>query len=221
MAKASDNPFPSVLVVPGAAPASPASGQRLYLDSADGNKLKRKDSAGTVVTIESAGGSPGRVLLDTQTLAAAAASITFGSSVVPTSGYKHLEIELLGRTSQAAASTGLRVQLNGDTTAGNYASQRMLSEGSSMFATTTTGTQVGYIAGDSATAGVAGTAKLLIPDFLGTTWRKTVRTESFTPGDMCIWGLSWANTAAITQVVLLPDSGNFKIGTVARLYGLV
>lgn len=64
--RASDNPFPSVLVVPGTAPASPAAGQqRLYLDSADGNKLKRKDSAGTVTTIES--GAPTAKTINAQT----------------------------------------------------------------------------------------------------------------------------------------------------------
>ena len=56
MAKASDNVFPYVHVAPAAAPSSPAAGsQRLYLDSADGNKLKRKDSSGTVTTIEGGG----------------------------------------------------------------------------------------------------------------------------------------------------------------------
>lgn len=60
MAKASDNLFPYVHLVPAAAPASPAAGsQRLYLDSADSNKLKRKDSSGTVTTIEGGGGGGG------------------------------------------------------------------------------------------------------------------------------------------------------------------
>lgn len=55
MTTASNNPFPSVLVVEGSAPASPAAGdQRLFIDSAD-HKLKRKDSSGTVTTVE--GGS--------------------------------------------------------------------------------------------------------------------------------------------------------------------
>ena len=62
MAKASDNVFPKVLVIEGSAPASPASGnQALYIDTAD-HKLKRKDSSGSVTTIESSGG--GSVLVD-------------------------------------------------------------------------------------------------------------------------------------------------------------
>jgi hypothetical protein len=55
MAKASDNPFPSVLVVEGSAPASPSAGnQRLFVDTAD-HKLKRVNSSGTVTTVEGGG----------------------------------------------------------------------------------------------------------------------------------------------------------------------
>lgn len=57
MAKASDNPFPSLLLVEGAAPATPAAGrQRLFIDEADG-LLKLKDDAGAVTTV--GGGAPG------------------------------------------------------------------------------------------------------------------------------------------------------------------
>lgn len=54
MPRGSDNPFPSVLVVEGATPASPAAGrQRVFISSVD-NHLKRVNSGGTVVDIESA-----------------------------------------------------------------------------------------------------------------------------------------------------------------------
>lgn len=65
MAIGSNNPFPSVLVVEGTVPASPATGQqRVYIDTAD-HKFKRVTSSGTVVNIE-AGGAIGTtaVLLD-------------------------------------------------------------------------------------------------------------------------------------------------------------
>jgi uncharacterized protein (UPF0333 family) len=49
---ASDNPFPSLLVTEGTAPASPASGkQRVYIDSTS-HQLSRKNSSGTVVNLE-------------------------------------------------------------------------------------------------------------------------------------------------------------------------
>lgn len=56
--KASDNPFPSILVEETAAPAAPPAGsQRLFLDPAD-HLLKMIDSAGVVTPIGSAGGAP-------------------------------------------------------------------------------------------------------------------------------------------------------------------
>lgn len=52
MTKASDNEFPSLLIKEGTAPSSPAAGdQRLYIDSSD-HKVKRKNSSGTVTTVE-------------------------------------------------------------------------------------------------------------------------------------------------------------------------
>lgn len=57
MTKASDNAFPSILITEGTEPSAPAAGkQRLYIDSTT-HKLKRTDSSGVDVTIESAGGS--------------------------------------------------------------------------------------------------------------------------------------------------------------------
>jgi len=54
MAKASDNAFPSLLITEGTEPSAPAAGkQRLYIDSTT-HKLKRTDSSGTDVDIESA-----------------------------------------------------------------------------------------------------------------------------------------------------------------------
>lgn len=52
MTKASDNPYPSILITEGTEPTAPAAGkQRLYIDSTS-HKLKRTDSSGTDVTIE-------------------------------------------------------------------------------------------------------------------------------------------------------------------------
>lgn len=53
--KASDNPYPSILVEEATEPSAPAAGhQRLYIDSTS-HKLKRTDSSGTDVTIEGGG----------------------------------------------------------------------------------------------------------------------------------------------------------------------
>lgn len=81
MTKASDNAFPSILITEGTEPSAPAAGkQRLYIDSTT-HKLKRTDSSGTDVTIES--GAP--------------------SGSITASGYTQTTARLLGRTT---ASTG-------------------------------------------------------------------------------------------------------------------
>lgn len=80
MAKVSANLFPYLHLVPAAAPASPAAGaERLYLDSGDGNKLKRKNSSGTVTTIEGAGGG-GAVPTRVRTQGAATADYATSST---------------------------------------------------------------------------------------------------------------------------------------------
>ncbi len=53
--KASDNPYPSILIAEGTEPTAPAAGhQRLYIDSTT-HHLKRTDSSGTDVDLETAG----------------------------------------------------------------------------------------------------------------------------------------------------------------------
>lgn len=48
----SDNPFPKVILVEGAEPASPSAGQhKVFVDTADGH-LKKKDEAGDVVDFQ-------------------------------------------------------------------------------------------------------------------------------------------------------------------------
>lgn len=56
MTKASDNPYPSLLIEEGTEPSAPAAGhQRLYIDSTS-HHLSRTDSSGTEVDIEGGGG---------------------------------------------------------------------------------------------------------------------------------------------------------------------
>lgn len=75
MTKASDNAFPSVLITEGTEPAAPAAGkQRLYIDSTT-HHLKRTDSGGTDVDIESAAANG----LATDTLWDAAGDLVVGT----------------------------------------------------------------------------------------------------------------------------------------------
>jgi hypothetical protein len=60
--KASDNPYPSLLIVEGSAPTSPSAGnQRLFIDSAD-HAVKVKNSGGTVTAVGGTGTGGGGLL---------------------------------------------------------------------------------------------------------------------------------------------------------------
>jgi hypothetical protein len=107
MAKASDNLFPYVHVVPAAAPASPAAGsQRLYLDSADSNKLKRKDSSGTVVSIEGGGSIPSWTSY-TPTWTAATGTPAVGTGGSLTGDYQQLDKTVIFRLNLVLGTTGM------------------------------------------------------------------------------------------------------------------
>jgi hypothetical protein len=84
MAKASENLYPYVHLVPAAPPASPAAGsQRLFLDSGDSDKLKRMDSSGAVTNI-GGGGSGGAAIRYADTIASDFTSTTNDTYVTVT-----------------------------------------------------------------------------------------------------------------------------------------
>lgn len=81
MAKASDNPYPSILVAETAAPTSPAAGnQRIFIDPAD-HKLKRINSSGAVTIVEGGGAtsfSGAKVYFSGATSVASGSVLTLG-----------------------------------------------------------------------------------------------------------------------------------------------
>lgn len=108
MAKASDNLFPYVHLVPAAAPSSPASGsQRMYLDSGDSNKLKRKDSSGTVTTVEGSSGTIPSWSSYTPTWAAASGTPAVGTGGSLTGEYQQLDKTVIFRLNLVLGTTGM------------------------------------------------------------------------------------------------------------------
>jgi hypothetical protein len=223
MAKASDNLFPYIHLTPAAAPAAPAAGaERLYLDSADGNKLKRMNASGTPTTIEGGGGGGAstRVLLKQITLGADTASLAFTSSDIPTSGYSHLQLVVVSRSTASASGDGINLSLNGDTTTANYKYQVLQGASGSVAAVTTAARTIAYTDAASDPANAAGITTIEIPDYLGS-WHKIVQSASSKSGDpvMANFMVRWANVAAITAISLTCGA-NFKAGSKAWLYGL-
>jgi hypothetical protein len=225
MTKASDNPFPSVLVAEGTTPASPAAGdQRLFVDSAD-HKLKRVNSSGTVTTVEG-GGTSALTLISSNVLAASAASVVFSS--IPGT-YTHLRVIWVARADTAGVQqSNLNVRMNGDTAA-NYYGQEVRGNGSSatgIESLTQTSLECGRCPAATAIAGVAGVGEMMIPAYAATTFRKSVTGVSHNPQlktttnlDTRTHGGFWDNTVAITSLTFI-CSGNFIAGTTFSLYGI-
>lgn len=111
MTKASDNAFPSILITEGTEPSAPAAGkQRLYIDSTS-HKLKRTDSSGVDVTIES-----GSMTVVHKTGDEAKSSMSFadstgmGFSVAANTNYLFRYVVFFNTN---ATSVGIRLAVNG------------------------------------------------------------------------------------------------------------
>lgn len=143
--------------------------------------------------------------------------------------YRDLLIRVQARGTNAALNVSTRVRFNNDS-GSNYDYQTAQFDGSAQTVDTSLGATamwIGYTPGSTATAGSAGQFDLSIANYIGTAFHKTMLNDSGPK-----WGTTsatayriitsgfWRNTAAITQVTLILDSGNFDTGTVATLYGL-
>lgn len=224
MAKASDNAYPSLLLVEqAAAPATPAAGQaRLYRGT--DNKLYIVDDTGTATEVgaASSGGSGSRALLKEVILAADTATISFAATDIPTSGWNHLELIITGRTTQVATSSPVYVAFNGDLDGSgtNYYRQIHGINGSTAYANAQAGRELLYLAGASAAAGQGGSSRALISNYRSTSLFKTALSQVSSGAVFTAQvGQNWKNIAAITTIDLT-NPANFAAGTVCRLYGL-
>lgn len=151
-------------------------------------------------------------------------SISFTS--IP-STYKHLQIRCISRESLGSSFGGMYIQLNSDT-GSNYAWHRVWGDGASVFAgssSSTTAQLGGIIATTSGTASVFSSAIIDVLDYANSNKNKTLR--SFTGLDYNSTGYVglhsglWMNTAAVTSIVINPDSGqNWQQYTQFALYGI-
>jgi hypothetical protein len=142
--------------------------------------------------------------------------------------YSNLEIRYTARGTQAATSTALGLQFNGDAGA-NYDTQLSRAvnatfTGAEVIASTSI--VIGQISAASATAGLVGGGKINIYNYRGTTFNKvcdatdTYKTSNAS-GNIAIdtRGGAWRSTAAITSVTLGLASGNYEAGSKFDLYG--
>lgn len=225
MAKGSDNPFPSILILEGTEPAAPSAGQqRVYIDSTT-HKLKRTDSSGTDVTIESAGAL---VFLEAHS-ASASSSLDFTTFISSTyDTYKIIGINLVPATN--AADLRLEIGTGGGPTydTGNnyeWVGNGWRSDGVAHTNVGSTGIAKVFAAMSNTAAYGFGVFDLTLFDPQSTTLRKTIVGSSqyvtSAPANAnAPLMIQWVTSAtAVTALRFIMSSGNITSGTI-RIYGV-
>jgi hypothetical protein len=162
--------------------------------------------------------------LATVTLSATTASVTFAG--IPT-GYKHLQIRMLSRTTRAITNDTLEVTFNGDTTASNYARHVLYGDGASAAAVgTTSNSDIGTTAGASCTASVFGANVIDILDYANTNKTRTVRYlagfDNNGSGQVRLGSTLYLGTSALNTIKIdaATGGGSFVQYTQLALYGV-
>ena len=209
------------------ATTAPATTDILYVVTTPGGTpdSKKVTIADLSTAMGVAGGilTGGRVLISEQT-PTSTGTVTF-NSIAGT--YKHLEIEIVGRTDKAATNvSGCYLYFNNDTTAGNYQRQSVSSQSTSVSSGTASNSDCISLPGAGATANYPGYTTILIPFYALTVFNKSASVKNiFTYAATNLnWNdqpLAWHNTAAITRIdIVTDDSSNYVTGTTFRLYGV-
>jgi hypothetical protein len=167
-------------------------------------------------------------LLETTTLSTSASSVTF-SGLGAYSDYKHLQIRLVGRgTNASTASELVSLRLNGDTGT-NYANHRLYTDGSTVSSASGTAVNKMWVGNLPRNSGdIFGSAVIDILDFASSQKLTTTRTMSgavvATGGSIKLTYVSglWTNTAPVTsvEISLGYDSPTFSAGSRFSLIGI-
>lgn len=151
-----------------------------------------------------------------------AATINFAG--IPT-GYKHLQIRAIARTTQAVSEPSLYYRFNSDTGT-NYSNHRLAGSGSSAYAQSYTSANAiaNYgPAGASMGANIFGTNIVDILDYANTSKNKTVRilsgVDSNGGGTVAMYSAAWYSTNAITSISIFSDN-DFTQYSQFALYGV-
>lgn len=152
-------------------------------------------------------------------------SITFSS--IP-STYKHLQIRGLGRVTGSTTDSNLSLTFNSDTSS-NYSHHYIFGNGGGAAAGggSSSSFEIAMrVPGANSTSGVFGVGVIDILDYADTNKYKTARSlnghdqNDVATGYVFFTSGSWRNTAAVTSIVLTPQSGNIAQYSSFALYGI-
>ena len=163
-------------------------------------------------------------LIETKTLASAAASIEFTS--IPQT-FTDLYVLLSQRSTGDTAYSQIVIRINGDTGA-NYSRRVLTGDGEiaeSFGSSGDTSSRIAFTTPTTATANTFGNASIYIPNYTSAV-AKSVSSDSVTENNatraiQSIHAALYSGTSAITSFSLFDVNGtNFATGTSASLYGI-
>ena len=158
--------------------------------------------------------------LATVSLSSNTSTVTFAG--IP-SGYKHLQLRVLGRTAGAyTGDSNTYFYFNG--IEGSY-SHQLYGSGSTAGASATGSSLLSIrIPNDNNTANVFGAGIIDILDYSSSTKNKTVRTldgwDANGSGYMYMHSVLWNSTSPVTSISLTTQDGAWKTGSHLALYGV-
>lgn len=161
-------------------------------------------------------------LISTVTVGAGgAANITF-SSIAGT--FTDLYLVVSGRSTGSVATGGGVFFIRPNGSSSNASIRRLQGNGSSVSSSTDTNL-LGRITPTDWTSTTFGSTSVYIPNYAGSTNKSfsidANNEQNATEAVQSIIAGLWSNTAAITSLVLVPESGNFAQYSTASLYGIL
>ena len=176
------------------------------------------------------GGGSGAESLITETVVGGGGAANADFTSIATT-WRDLRVVIRGRGDKSATFTEIRVRFNGDT-GNNYDWVRQVGNGNNANIGEANVAQAqisaGWISASTGPADTPGHVEIRVYDYRNTTFHKSLKYLAnlklgTATGDLYdgAGGGWWRSTAAINQVTVYPDSGNFIAGTVISLYGIL
>ena len=164
-------------------------------------------------------------LISSNTLSSSAASVTFSS--IP-STYTDLVLRVSARTDESAVKTTMKVNINNDTTSGNYSSTTLYTQNgttvTSIRNNTATYLYPYYADGATATSNTFNSFELYIPSYTASQKKplsaSIAREDNTTAVDLGVVANLWQGTAAVSSLQLDANGTNFVSGSSFYLYGI-
>ena len=157
---------------------------------------------------------------------------TVSFSSIP-AGFTTLKIFVSGRDTKTTSSDlEISLEINGDTTSGNYTTTTYLDDSGTSslsggtLATSSSGSKIAAIPGSSGLATAVGEAEITITNYSGTTFNKIVRShcvENYSATatqSTYLMQFVWKSTAAINALLFTAGGTAFVNGTTFTLYGM-